>query len=70
MREHCGDNQYKCQILKLIVNIVKPRTKKTSKQRVMKQNCQTRGNVVIGLRRLFEKTDLTQNGGGGDYCRS
>ena len=27
------------------------------------------GTFVIGLRRLFEKTDLTQNGGGGDYCK-
>ena len=64
MWEHCGDNQYKYQILTLTVNIVQPRTKKTSKQRVMKPNCPNTGNIVIGLRRLFEKTDLTQNGRG------
>ena len=29
----------------------------------MKPNCSNTGNIVIGLRRLFEKTDLTQNGG-------
>ena len=64
-KEHCGNSQYKYQIVTLTVNTIQPRTKKTSKQRVMKPKCLHTGNVVIGLRRLFEKTGLTQNGGAG-----